>query len=383
MFAYQCLKTFKKDDAMQETQHVRALFEQAKDNYHALKSKIESQAVRWFWASDCLFDLAPFYFEQHRFPRGKILKEAPDNPKNKCYYGVDSDENIIVERRYIELENLYYDTFYFRNENEIIVYHFDYGKDKKLINTKQYVYENERLVAIYSEFYIDTGGWVERFYYQDDKLIKKHWVGKDYYGKEFDRTQEYSYDEIGLLDSIQENGYLFYKKPDKKLSYKKLTEITKNKLLLLLKEHIKNHAPKEQIYCINLSYFEENSIPPAIGFGTQSEREYWLKKDNPYHYSIIWNVADYTYQIEPDCDDETIKLFDLFNQETELKGKYHLLAKMVVECAKQIKQDLAEFELNISDDFVVVASYYDLRDLKSNFKNINPELFEQYKHQLV
>lgn len=367
---------------MQETQYVRDLFKQAKDNYHALKSEVESKVVRWFWASDGLFSLEPFYFEENRFSKGRMLKETPSSPQNKYCYGVDSDENIIVERNYTELGNhSCYETFYFRDTNEIIAYHFDYGIDKKLINTKQYIYEKKKLMVIYSAFSKDNDGWVEKFYYQDDKLVKKHWVGKDYYDKSFDRVQEYSYDDVGLLDSIQENGYVFYKKPNKNLSYKKLTELTQEKLLLLLKEHIKNHAPIEKLYCINLAYWEEHTIPPMIGFGTQSEREYWLDEHNPYH-SIIWNVADYTHQVEMDCDDETAKLFDLFNQETELKGKYNVAIKMIMECAKKIKQDLAEFELNVSDDFVVVASYFGLRDLKSNFKKINPELFAQFKRQL-
>lgn len=367
---------------MQETQYVRDLFKQAKDNYHALKSEIESKVVRWFWASDGLFSLEPFHFEQHRFSKGKILKEIPDIPQNKCCYGVDGDDNIIIERKYTNLtNNSFYETFYFRNNNEIICHYFHHNDKKELINTKHYVYQNKKLMAIYSAFSKDNGGWIEKFYYQDDKLIKKHWIGKDYDDKPFDRVQEYSYDEIGLLDSIQENGYVFYQKPNKNLSYKKLTELTQEKLLLLLKEHIKNHAPIEKLYCINLAYWEEHTIPPMIGFGTQSEREYWLDEDNPYH-SIIWNVADYTHQVEMECDDETAKLFDLFNQETELKGKYNVAIKMIVECAKKIKQDLAEFELNVSDDFVVVASYFDLRDLKSNFKKINPELFAQFKRQL-
>ena len=99
-----------------------------------------------------------------------------------------------------------------------------------------------------------------------------------------------------------------------------------------------------------------------IGFGTESDRKNWL--DNDYDKSIIWNVADYSHQVELECDDETATLFDLFNQETELASKYSTAIKIIRECAKDIKQDLQNFDLDITDDFVIVAGYFDQSDLK-------------------
>ena len=184
----------------------------------------------------------------------------------------------------------------------------------------------------------------------------------DNYGEYFKRVVSYEYDDIGQLKIIREGSYIKYQKPDKKLSYKKLKELTAEKLLSLLKEAIKNHAPKEKLYCINLSYFSENMIPPMIGFGAESDRKNWL--DNDYNKSIIWNVADYSHQVELECDDETATLFDLFNQETELANKYSTAIKIIQECAKDIKQDLQNFDLDITDDFVIVAGYFDQSDLK-------------------
>ena len=53
------------------------LYDQAQADYPALKAQIEAQVVRWFWAAGGvgLFSLEPFYFEQNRFPKSKILKE--------------------------------------------------------------------------------------------------------------------------------------------------------------------------------------------------------------------------------------------------------------------------------------------------------------------
>ena len=70
-------------------EQARKLYDQAQENYPALKAQIEAQVVRWFWAAGGmgLFSLEPFYFEQNRFPKSKILKEAPK----------DTDNNINME----------------------------------------------------------------------------------------------------------------------------------------------------------------------------------------------------------------------------------------------------------------------------------------------
>ena len=348
-------------DSMKQIEALKELFNQAQSDYSILKNQIENQVVRWFWASNDIFSLNPFWFEENRFSKGKVLKEEPKNKEHAVQYGVNATDEIIVVRAMTDLKDDFYETFYFRGENEILSYHFDYGKDKELINVKKYLYENDRIKAVYSCFE-ENGYWVEDFIYKNNKLICKEWQGVDNYGEYFKRVVSYEYDDIGQLKIIREGSYIKYQKPDKKLSYKKLKELTAEKLLSLLKEAIKNHAPKEKLYCINLSYFSENMIPPMIGFGAESDRKNWL--DNDYNKSIIWNVADYSHQVELECDDETATLFDLFNQETELANKYSTAIKIIQECAKDIKQDLQNFDLDITDDFVIVAGYFDQSDLK-------------------
>ncbi|MFC2273574.1 MAG: hypothetical protein ACFNLX_03690, partial [Capnocytophaga granulosa] len=78
------------------------LYEQAQADYPTLKAQIESQVVRWFWASGGmgLFSLVPFYFEEHNFAKSKILKETPEKTDDKYLYGVNANDEIIVGRSY-------------------------------------------------------------------------------------------------------------------------------------------------------------------------------------------------------------------------------------------------------------------------------------------
>ncbi|GIM48610.1 hypothetical protein [Capnocytophaga stomatis] len=366
---------------MKHIEELNKLFKKAQNEYRTLKENIESQVVRWFWASNTMFRLDPFWFEQNRYSKGKILKEEPT--KNRQYaiqYGVNATDEIIVARGMTSFEDNFYETFYFRGENEILSYHFDYGNDKKPINIKKYVYENAKLTTIYS-FFEENGYWIEHFIYENNKLTRKEWKGVDNYGENFERINEYIYDDIGQLKIIKEGSYIWYQKPDKKLLYKKLAELSQEKLLPLLKETIKKHAPNEKLYCINLSYFGENMLPPQIGFGTQSDREQWT--ENETHSNIIWNVADYSNSAELDLDEETSNLFDLFNQETELNEKHNVAIKLIVECAKSLKQDLQEFSIEKTNDFVIVASCFDQSDFKKNFKAINPEKMNEFKKILI
>ena len=55
--------------------------------------------------------------------------------------------------------------------------------------------------------------------------MQKQWRGTDPYGGKFDRVINYQFNAIGELSLIVEGGYVHYKKPDKKMSYKKPSKI--------------------------------------------------------------------------------------------------------------------------------------------------------------
>ena len=81
-------------------EQARKLYEQAQADYPTLKTQIEAQVVRWFWAAGGvgLFSLEPFYFEEHKFPKSKILKETPEKTDDKYLYGVNANDEIILGR---------------------------------------------------------------------------------------------------------------------------------------------------------------------------------------------------------------------------------------------------------------------------------------------
>ena len=333
-------------------EQARKLYDQA--NYPALKAQIEAQVVRWFWAAGGmgLFSLEPFYFEQNRFPKSKIVKEAPKDTDNKYQYGVNEKDEIIVAHSYIGCEGDYYEEFYFREENQIISYHFDFSPKKECINTKIFIYKDGLLQSIYSAF--DNNTWSERtMYYEGNKLIRQEKKGIDY----IDNTLLYTYDMSGKLNSItSETGYVYYQKKDKKISYKALSEKAAERYYALLLPTIKAYLVKEPLYCINLSFDYQNILPTRIGFGLESDRQKWNETYGERVDRYLWNTAEYAHTIDIEPNEEDAALFDLFNQETEMQEKSSAATKLLVACAKRLKEEWASLGIPSTDDFVVVVS---------------------------
>ena len=334
-------------------EQARKLYDQAQANYPALKAQIEAQVVRWFWAAGGmgLFSLEPFYFEQNRFPKSKILKEAPKDTDNKYQYGVNGKDEIIVAHSYIGCEGNYYEEFYFREENQIISYHFDFASKKKCISTKIFIYKDGRLQSIYSAF--DNNTWSERtMYYEGNKLIRQEKKGLDY----IDNTLLYTYDMSGKLNSItSETGYVYYQKKDQKIRYKALSEKAMERYYALLVSTIKAYIIKEPLYCINLSFDYQNILPTRIGFGLESDRQKWNETYGERVDRYLWNTAEYAHIIDIEPNEEDATLFDLFNQETEMQEKSSAATKLLVACAKRLKEECASLGIPSTDDFVIVV----------------------------
>ena len=337
-------------------EQARKLYDQAQADYPKLKAQIEAQVVRWFWATGGVgyFSLEPFYFEQNRFSKSKILKDAPEDSDNKYQYGVNDKDEIIVERRYTEFKGQCYETFYFREDSQIISYRFEYSEEKECDNVKIFIYKDGLLQYIYSAF--EEHYSEETMYYKGNKLIRRKTKGLDYYLKPIDNTLLYTYDMLGKLNSITSGtGYVCYQKKDKKISYKALSEKAAERYYALLVPTIKAYPVKEPLYCINLSFDYQNILPTRIGFGTESERqEYQKYGKEAKHY--LWNTAEYAHTIDIEPNEEDAALFDLFNQETEMQEKSSAATKLLVACAKRLKEDWASLGIPSTDDFVVVVS---------------------------
>ena len=338
------------------------LYEQAQADYPKLKTQIEAQVVRWFWAAGGVgyFSLEPFYFEEHKFPKSKILKETPEKTDDKYLYGVNANDEIILGRSYIGYGDECYEDFYFREENQIINYHFNSYVKKECLSVNIFIYKEGLLQSIHSAYsaFDNSKTWREKtMYYEGDKLIRQEEKGLDYYLKPIDNTLLYTYDMLGKLNSITSGtGYVRYQKKDKKISYKALSERVAERFYALLIPAIKAYPIPEPLYCLNIAFDYQYIMPPIIGFGTESKRLEWKESYGKRADGLLWNTADYAHIVEIETDNEDTALFELFNQETEMQEKNSAATKLLVACAKRLKEDWASLGIPSTDDFVVVVS---------------------------
>lgn len=354
---------------MNPIETLQARFAQAQGDYPRLKAEIESRVVCWFWASDTVHVIEPFWFEHHRYPRGRRLKAKPAGADHH-EYGVDADGHIVVERQFTLGDERCYEIFDFRQGNEILSYRFSYAQEKFPDNVKRYVFEDDRLQVIYAAF--EKGGyWVETFTHEAGRLVRKDalygFVGKP--EKEMRRSIAYSYNAIGQLQSIVENGYTWYRRPERKIGYPKLTALAQERLLAYLKNTIARHAPREPLFALTIAYGDEHMFPPQLGFGTVAEREAWGEGT----CIDIWNPAEYTHQLDLETDAQDEALFDLFNQETQMRNRYSAARKALLNCALQLKADVQTLGLQRSADFAIAVTRFDAWGLKKNFKTLYPE----------
>ena len=338
------------------------LYEQAQADYPTLKTQIEAQVVRWFWAAGGvgLFSLEPFYFEKNRWSKSKILKETPEKTDDKYLYGVNANDEIILGRSYIGCGDECYEDFYFREENQIICYHFNSYVKKECLSVNIFIYKEGLLQSIHSAYsaFDNSKTWREKtMYYEGDKLIRQEEKGLDYYLKPIDNTLLYTYDVLGKLNSITSGtGYVRYQKKDKKISYKALSERVAERFYALLIPAIKAYPIPEPLYCLNIAFDYQYIMPPTIGFGTESERLEWKESYGKRADGLLWNTADYAHTVEIETDNEDTALFELFNQETEMQEKNSAATKLLVACAKRLKEEWASLGIPSTDDFVVVVS---------------------------
>ena len=338
-------------------EQARKLYDQAQADYPKLKAQIEAQVVRWFWAAGGVgyFSLEPFYFEQNRFSKSKILKDAPEDSDNKYQYGVNANDEIIVERSYTEFKGQCYETFYFREDSQIISYRFEYSEEKECDNVKIFIYKDGLLQYIYSAF--EEHYSEETMYYKGNKLMRRKTKGLDYYSNPIDNTLLYTYDMLGKLNSITSGtGYVRYQKKDKKISYKALSERVVERFYALLIPAIKAYPIPEPLYCLNIAFDYQYIMPPTIGFGTESERVEWKESYGKRSDGLLWNTAEYAHTIDIEPNEEDATLFDLFNQETEMQEKSSAATKLLVACAKRLKEEWVSLGIPSTDDFVVVVS---------------------------
>lgn len=360
-----------------KTAQPEVLFQNGEKNYSKIKKQTEDKVVVWHWAKGSLANFEPYYYEEKKYPLPKKLKTAPKDKNYHTQYGVDRFGNIIVERDFNT--SGFYESFYQIEDDKITSFRYSYHEEKEIINCRIYFFKEGKIDMIKASATYAINS--TKYSYQNNLLTSKE---EKHYDRETEKNSHkevfYEYDDHNILNGIRSGTYYRYQRKIR-MRFTKLKTEAEKRNIGLLKKHIKKYVPKEKIYTIYLAYDCQYYFPLTISFGTEAERKEWSTKEEAQDY--IWNCAEYKYSYDDiEASKQDNLLFAQVNQEISMHGKEPLAIKSMQNIAFAIKESVPEFKLNITDDFVVVASDYEQTDLKKNFKKINPKKFNEFKKYL-
>ncbi len=334
--------------------------ERAGERYAELKARLEAEVVRWQWSTFDVHSLEPFYFERHRFGRGRILDAPPEEPESgNVESGFDAAGRVVVERGYTSVPGRFYETFYEFGDGEVDKYHYDYDPGKALIHLARFRFNGERLVEL-EHRYRGRGRRHERFEWEGQRLER---VVVDH--DENSHVDEFSYDSAGELTCIE----WLYANGQRSKTFERVTE-TLPSLFEKLEAHLLEAIPRtlsalkpvEPIYAIALwldmeAY--EHVLPPGLAVGYESERGAFLERHGPERAKdYLYNPAEWrsfdTSELEyRAADAELLVLAAAANQLIWQNDQFDRAREHVDELARKLNRVDWAARLAVTDDCVV------------------------------
>jgi hypothetical protein len=359
----------------------------AKNEYSKRKKSAEANVLRWQWRTSGDQNLQPFYFERHRFSRGKRLPAKPKTMKEGYVaYGMDAKDRIVVERSYSGIvhrgQRWFYETFYEYSGRLVEWVYYDYSQDKDPIALHRATFSGERIVALMMRGI--GGGFTERYLYDDDRIIR---IERDEIQPNDPRPKskkcsgwlEVHWDELGRVAKITEwdpdesQLYTIFQRPAKGQTLKETVAVLEELLVAQIPKAVAALRLKEPAYSLVLAYDGEGNdmLPPALGVGIARERDKWLSTKAEEAQWMLWNPAEYKhYDRGSLClsDKRLLSICEKANQEIAMKDKWAVGRALLDRVATSLRSLSWKSLLPITDDFVVYAVDFELGTLRKSLR---------------
>jgi len=364
--------------------YVESRFSQLSSQYLKIKESCEKTVVSWRWATNELYDPRPFWFERNGYKLGRYLKNLPKKQNYKFEYGLDDRGAIIIERQHIRFDGYperiwCYETFYIRSDNLIEVAYYDYHPDKTPISFSRRIGSEQQFELWESR---KKNGIVrENYSWQQDKLFG---IGFEYapvneHGDHgplvFNNRFEIKYDQKGELEEIlshwprRTNPEVAYNISWLEVPLERLLRDARNALVASINENICLLKLSDPVFSLIMAWNPEEDaiLPPFIGIGLEREREQWIQEHGKDANLFMWNPAEYKIHFNIRSD----ALMDVctpLNERCARKGSWSAVAKLLNDIAKEFNNKDWTGMLTTTNDFVSVATNYELTDFRGNLK---------------
>jgi hypothetical protein len=359
-------------------------FRRLTDEYGPRKAAAEASVVRWRWYTDATFDLRPFWYERHRWPRGRQLTRRPSLAKNHARCGFDAAGRPIAAHEFSGFLGgaCVYETF--RTHQPDLVEECRFSADGKAIYLHRYELDGGRLQRWSGV--AQHGSGREEYHYLDDKVAGIEVAHREQHASAHPeqllpyQTIAVRYDPSGDLEQLETtwltgtepHAEITYRRPPEDFSITGLCGVITDRLVRLVPEAIASARLPDTAYCLVLTYDGANYLP-TLAVGLDVERRGWLARLGDEAPDYLWNPAEFEHYATEDLDDPQLdRDMRLLEQELGLSGRWTLGRDMLVESARRLNRRDWSAILPTTDDFVVYPVDVELADLQRNLQRCAP-----------
>lgn len=189
---------------------------------------------------------------------------------------------------------------------------------------------------------------------------------------------------------VRRDGTRFqlYQPLPKGIKIKALKGTLRERLTELIPKIVAAANITDPIYCVALAYDDEgnDSVPPCIGIGLESERIRWKTEHAKREKNFVWNPAEFHHYEKPHTqipDDEALEeACDFLNTKWAEGSSSAPAAKLLEEIAAALNHVAWPQSIRRTDDFVVYAVGLEGSNLRRSLKaSLTPEKFGMLKAQ--
>lgn len=379
---------------------VESRFQELPQRYRSLKTACEGGVTSWRWASDNFYEPRPLYFERHGYKRGRLLRQVPKNPANKPEYGFGEEGLVHVARSHVRFEGYpnrlqFYETFYLHGDREIEAAHFHHHPDKWPIFYAVGNYDHGHLTLW--QIRAQRGVSREAYSWKGDQLVRidvEHTPVDDAgnHGPLVLWNQyEFQYDTKGAIEEIlchwprrpdhpRDSTEVIYRRVSSDVSFKDLLSVMRSAVINAIIDRVRSAKIAYPVYSLALAWDpgQQESLPPMIGLGLDSERKKWIEGRGKEAKWLLWNPAEYQNFLEIRST-EVEEACRPINQECRLRGSWKEPARVLNDIARELGRMDWTGVLQTTDDFVAYATDLEQTDFRRNLKaSARPELVKAF-----
>lgn len=347
--------------------------------------RILPDVERWEWSTGSRWSVLPFHFE--RYPgRGRVLREPP-SPKAQCTEsGYGSDGRLLVERTYDHREQAH-ETYLLHGEpgTEIVAFsprpHIPLEGARVIVNGGRVDRHVSFRLNGYTPKYAEVGRSPERLvewlgpngrqflvedYHYEGGALREVAAYAEMPGVGPARfSDRFAYESDGSLAGIDRawpDGTMqaVYRPRRKGRTLEALLDAAVAELVPAVLDTIGTGAPRERLYCVELSYREvERYFPPLITLGLERSRAGPLRDPTSVFRPLL--LGGRTLDL-PDPD--ALASCRQFDQEVRSSQRWELGGTMLRRAAAELSRRDWHGIAEVTDDFVVFATDPEFDDLE-------------------